>query len=229
MIKRTIEVFDYPKNLIFDIIDSHRGAGTNYFDINYAIEHFEENWKFLLESEPELLTTKVQLILKLYYMRNMTLIDIGKELGVSGTRIKQVVVKIISTLARPHYIGYLFVGKDVIMQEATLKKEYADLLNSYATKVEELKKKIKNLKDIATLEDLMRETDVLEKSIDTLELSVRVRNCLMRSKINTIGILMEYTLTDLAKVRSLGQKGISQIVEQLARIYGMRLKRGEGF
>ncbi len=54
--------------------------------------------------------------------------------------------------------------------------------------------------------------------IDVLDLTVRVHNALRRSKIQTVGELVELNEDELFAVRNLGEIGISQIRERLAKI-----------
>ena len=55
----------------------------------------------------------------------------------------------------------------------------------------------------------------LNKSIETLDLSVRPLNCLRRAGINTIGDLVNKTEDDLKVVRNLGQKSLDELKEKL--------------
>lgn len=59
------------------------------------------------------------------------------------------------------------------------------------------------------------ENDVLEKSVEELELSVRSFNCLKRANINTVGDLINMTLDELMKIRNLGKKSLDEIIEKV--------------
>jgi DNA-directed RNA polymerase subunit alpha len=66
----------------------------------------------------------------------------------------------------------------------------------------------------------------LERSIEELELPVRVLNCLHRGGINTVGQLMEKTEEDLLALRSFGARSIEDVKEKLAK-EGLALRTKE--
>ena len=51
----------------------------------------------------------------------------------------------------------------------------------------------------------------LEMTIEELDLSVRSYNCLKRAGINTVKELTDRTVSDMMKVRNLGQKSLEEI------------------
>ncbi len=65
----------------------------------------------------------------------------------------------------------------------------------------------------------------LERSIATLDLSVRASNCLDAAKIGTIGDLARMTETDLLELRSFGRTSLVEVKEKLAKI-GLALGMG---
>jgi DNA-directed RNA polymerase subunit alpha len=56
---------------------------------------------------------------------------------------------------------------------------------------------------------------ILETTIEELELSVRSSNCLKRAGINTVEELVNKTKDDLMKVRNLGKKSLQEIKDKL--------------
>ena len=68
--------------------------------------------------------------------------------------------------------------------------------------------------------------DVMNMSIDELELSVRSYNCLKRAGINTVSELTNKTSDDMMKVRNLGRKSLEEVLEKLKDL-GLKLKAGE--
>ena len=67
-----------------------------------------------------------------------------------------------------------------------------------------------------------KEEDVLEMSIDELELSVRSYNCLKRAGINTVEELTNKTSEDMMKVRNLGRKSLEEVLAKLKEL-GLQL------
>ncbi len=67
--------------------------------------------------------------------------------------------------------------------------------------------------------------DVMNMSIDELELSVRSYNCLKRAGINTVSELTNKTPDEMMKVRNLGRKSLEEVLEKLKDL-GLELKAG---
>jgi DNA-directed RNA polymerase subunit alpha len=55
----------------------------------------------------------------------------------------------------------------------------------------------------------------LDLRIEELDLSERPRNCLKRAQVNTIGELVEKTLTDLLGITNFGQKSLDEVIQRL--------------
>ena len=70
------------------------------------------------------------------------------------------------------------------------------------------------------------QTEVLQMSIDELELSVRSYNCLKRAGINTVEELTNRTPEDMMKVRNLGRKSLEEVLAKLDDL-GLGLSKGE--
>lgn len=69
-------------------------------------------------------------------------------------------------------------------------------------------------------------TQILEMSIEDMDLSVRSYNCLKRANINTVEDLTQKTEDDMLKVRNLGRKSLDEVIAKL-RGYGLDLKSNE--
>ena len=57
---------------------------------------------------------------------------------------------------------------------------------------------------------------VLEMTIEELDLSVRSFNCLKRANINTVEDLINKTQEEMIKVRNLGRKSLEEVEHKLA-------------
>lgn len=68
--------------------------------------------------------------------------------------------------------------------------------------------------------------EILSLSIDELNPSVRVRNCLNREKILTLGQLINYRRDELLQIQNLGKVCITEIESSLSE-YGLTLKNEE--
>ncbi|AMP20347.1 DNA-directed RNA polymerase subunit alpha [endosymbiont 'TC1' of Trimyema compressum] len=63
-----------------------------------------------------------------------------------------------------------------------------------------------------------KKDQLLEKSIEDLDLSVRPYNCLKRADINTVGDLVNHTELEIMRVRNLGKKSLDEIHEKVAEL-----------
>ncbi len=71
-------------------------------------------------------------------------------------------------------------------------------------------------------------SNLLGKSVEELELSVRANNCLRNANITTIGELVQKTDAELMKTKNFGKKSLQEIKDELARIglsLGMRIEQ----
>ncbi len=87
-----------------------------------------------------------------------------------------------------------------------------------------------NLSDEAKKVDIMVEREetlkeqILEMTIEDLDLSVRSFNCLKRAGIDTVQILISKTEEDMIKVRNLGKKSLDEVRQKLQSL-GLELKK----
>jgi len=68
--------------------------------------------------------------------------------------------------------------------------------------------------------------NILEMTIEELDLSVRSFNCLKRANINTVEDLINKTEDDMMKVRNLGRKSLEEVINKLAMM-GLALASNE--
>lgn len=89
-----------------------------------------------------------------------------------------------------------------------------------------------NLSDAAMNTEIMvqkeedKKTQVLELSIEELDLSVRSYNCLKRAGINTVEDLANKTEEDMMKVRNLGRKSLEEVLNKMNEL-GLSLSPGD--
>ena len=72
-------------------------------------------------------------------------------------------------------------------------------------------------------EELERMRELLNRSVEELELSVRSSNCLKAANIKTLGELVAKTESDMLKYRNFGRKSLKEIIDILG---GMGLHLG---
>ena len=89
-----------------------------------------------------------------------------------------------------------------------------------------------DLSDEAKKLDVMKDRDevvkaqVLEMTIEELDMSVRAFNCLKRAGINTVEDLINRSEEDMIKVRNLGKKSLEEVIQKLQSL-GFELKKDD--
>ena len=89
-----------------------------------------------------------------------------------------------------------------------------------------------DLSDEAKKLDVMKDRDevvkaqVLEMTIEELDMSVRAFNCLKRAGIHTVEDLINRSEEDMIKVRNLGKKSLEEVIQKLQSV-GFELKKEE--
>ena len=89
-----------------------------------------------------------------------------------------------------------------------------------------------DLSDEAKKLDVMKDRDevvkaqVLEMTIEELDMSVRAFNCLKRAGIHTVEELINRSEEDMIKVRNLGKKSLEEVIQKLQSL-GFELKKEE--
>ncbi len=99
--------------------------------------------------------------------------------------------------------------QDAMSYAASILKNH---LQIFITKEEELVEEEVSEVD----EEWIRIHDLLKKSVDELELSVRSSNCLRNAEIKTIGDLVRKTESDMLKFRNFGRKSLKEISDILS-------------
>ena len=78
--------------------------------------------------------------------------------------------------------------------------------------------------EIMVTKDTDSDKQILEMTVEELDLSVRSFNCLKRANIHTVGDLIEKTEDEMMKVRNLGKKSLDEVIQKLAQI-GLSLRQ----
>ena len=190
----------------------------------YPFNLIEEIWSEIEEKDPfekrihsleavndvlNGLTDRERRCLEMMYRDRMTLDEIGKECNVTRERIRQVIARAIRKLKHPQRINAMQVVPKseysaLMTQYTTLEKDYEDLLASCI-----------NAGLSTPIKKQAGEPNILDQEIDTLDLSVRSYNCLLRAGIKTIGGLTAHTATEIKMIRNLGKGSFLEIRNRL--------------
>ena len=101
----------------------------------------------------------------------------------------------------------------------------AKFLNEHLNLFIDLSEEAGNAEIMVVKEDDDKE-QILEMTVDELDLSVRSYNCLKRANIHTVGDLINKTEEEMMRVRNLGRKSLDEVVSKLAAL-GLSLRREE--
>ena len=101
----------------------------------------------------------------------------------------------------------------------------AKILNEHLNLFVDLSDEAKNAEIMVEREETIKE-EVLEMTIEELDMSVRSFNCLKRAGIDTVEDLTNRTEEDMIKVRNLGKKSLEEVIQKLHSL-GLDLKREE--
>jgi len=93
-----------------------------------------------------------------------------------------------------------------------LSKRKAKWVNIWESRFPEFIEQMKEIRKTIT------DKDILNKSVDELDLSCRPRNCLMAKSIRTIGELIEKNPYELLLINNLGVKTVEEIITKLNKL-----------
>lgn len=196
-IKTTLEVLDYPDNLLRALC----------IDYNPDIE---ERLNVLLNTMP----SREALMIRMAYQEQLEFKEIAKEFSITRARVQQIVAKGIHRLKSRS--KYLELG-DLAYPETKAKEDYNNYIQlmqdswTYDSAVEYINNhKPENY------------TFMLPSDIYDLNFSTRTYSCLIRSHIFTVEELLSKSKEDLFKIRNLGRKSLKEIeikLEKLGYIY----------
>lgn len=101
----------------------------------------------------------------------------------------------------------------------------AKILNEHLKLFIDLSEEAGNV-EVMVVKDTDSNKQVLEMTVEELDLSVRSFNCLKRANIHKVGDLVEKSEEDMMKVRNLGKKSLDEVIGKLAQ-YGLTLRQDD--
>lgn len=161
----------------------------------------------------ETLTEKEQKILHLRFQSGLTQEQVGKILGVTKERIRQIEDKALQKLRHPRHWKY--------WKKDTMNKvfEVAEERDRLRLKNLELKSKLTEILNIMGLEEdeksISAQEDESSVYLEELNLSARTYNLLHRAGIIYLSDFDKWTMSELKKIRNLGPKSITELFQKL--------------
>ena len=113
------------------------------------------------------------------------------------------------------------VPRDALSHAAKIMKDHFALFIEHDEEAEEAEEEIVD-------ESSMRIRQLLDRSVDELELSVRSSNCLKAANIRTLGDLVQKSEAEMLKYRNFGRKSLKEIADILSSMdltFGMDVRR----
>ncbi|QMU99273.1 DNA-directed RNA polymerase subunit alpha [Borrelia sp. A-FGy1] len=102
-------------------------------------------------------------------------------------------------------------ANDAIKKAASIVREFLLPLVNFEDKI------------VQSLENSeFKDSDLLNMSVEKLDLSVRSLNCLTKENVKTLGELISKTSEELSRARNFGKKSLEEIIEKLS-FYGLFL------
>lgn len=185
---------DYPVNILNAVFRQHI--------IKTDIEIVPTIIKDLELIYNEYLTEREIYIIKMRFIKQLTLKHIGKLLNVGTERIRQIEAKALRKLRRKYIMNILVYKID--------------------NDIENKKQELNNLKnEIEKYHNQIESKGLVNKdyNIYELNLSIRATNCLVRGNVDTLEKLVKYTLNGkILKVRNLGKKCYFEILNKLQEL-----------
>ena len=212
----------YPFNLVDSICmkETMWIADEDHINgLNYALDTLAEREKIILSR---------------HYQEEQTLEEIGKELGITRERVRQIEAKAFRKLRHPSRFKPIVNGFDANEEWKKLKQKEEDLnkreedLTSREDKLQKILDEYKPKFDALHISIDMplkkiEENVTFSAGVEEMDLSVRATNCLWRSNINTINDLIKACESEnfnLMHIRNLGRKTLREILEKLYEMTG---------
>lgn len=158
----------------------------------------------------ERLTERERRVLEMRRRDMMTLEVVGKRLGVTRERIRQIEAKALRKLRNPAVLKRI----ECVSKEEFMRVEAENEL---------LKQKIIELESDGC--ETKQTSSFASKSIGYLNLSIRSYNCLVRGGIRTLEDLQNLSVDDLMRIRNLGMRSAQEIIDKAAEV-GIQIRGG---
>ena len=150
---------------------------------------------------------------------------IGEELGVSADRVKQVELKALKKLRhesrarhiRPLFLTYEDMETEIAKRDMLIASLQQDLLiaRSENAKFRSAVKKLSETFAPLPIYTTQPTSEILDMTIEELDLSVRAYNCLKRAGIHTMQDLIDKREVEVTKIRNLGKKSLKEVLDKV--------------
>lgn len=194
MFTTIINCLQWPQNLIAAIGIKDKNGEMKMWDMS---DDQIDGLMYVLDQ----LTERERVIVYYRFLEEQTLKQIADTLGISVTRVQQLITKSIDVLRQPYYADYYMIGLQQYQIIKTKKKE--EIL-----KEKDFHKKMALLNNIP---------------LDKVDITIRTRKGLKRANINNLGDivrLLDSNPGTLIQLSEIGIKSVAEIIH-LLEDYGL--------
>lgn len=140
-------------------------------------------------------------IIALYYKFKMTQQEIAKNLGISNGRVGQILRRAMPTFNTVKYRDLIDLGINEYYARIRLETSDAKYKSGYIAGYSD------GVQDRANM--------VQNPTIDCLDLSVRLHNCLKRGGYETLNDIMEANVEDILKIQNFGEVSMRELIAKI--------------
>ena len=194
---------EYPNNLITAIIGQTKRTipepftGDHWAGLSYVLSTLDE---------------REQGILRQRYQEKQTRSVIADEYGITQERVRQIEVKACRKLQRMPNWNYIAYGVGGYLRKIAAGEYNKGFTEGYRSGYEDGQKDaaLGGQREYASAE-------ILNQPIESLNLSVRARNCLIAAKCKRVGDVVRLSAEEIATMRQLGKISANEIAQAIKR------------
>lgn len=198
-LKRAWKKAEYPRNIINFIIVSHARK-----DLTLDERGYNSMYVFALK-------TKEKMVIDCLWEHHLTQDQTAKKLSLSAGRVQQLEQRALHKLLNADLKYYSVPYENY--------KKALDTINYLRAYIEEHNTQIR----LERFEKAAEEHEKLKIQVDDMGLTVRSRNCLRRSGIDTLGDIVNTSKDDMMRIRCLGPHSLEEITNKV-HAYGYKMK-----
>lgn len=208
MLDTTKETTLFPINLILDIFIAESECENIPADIEGTVEYVISRF------DP-----RVQTVILGHYKEGKTYEQIGKELGVTRERVRQMEARSLRQMRNPKCRALLSLGVAEYISQIRITATESSANKQISAATEAIKivadrlSKITGDDEISVMMEKKLMNSNLTLTIAELELSVRTYNALSRAGLKTVEAILNYG--DLSRVRNLGERCLAEITQKI--------------
>lgn len=212
--KQKNRLIDYPYDLLDELLNHNNKL---IYDYENVVNNFDENWDYIKTT----LSCKEASCIELHFKEGLTLKEVGKEIGLTSERVRQIIAKGIRKLSHPSRLNILIKGHKNLEELKSLNKEINNEIIELRKKYHELYKM--QCEDWKNLEDIPKPLIAELKSaknipIEDLDFSSRAYRCLKRANKNTLEEVINLSECELYHIRNLGIKTAGEICDKVREL-----------